>query len=149
MSHEQSEGGLGASKKEGSVYRPGLSPFTPKQEEKIVFLAFNYTKQATSALDQPYMSLRVLGGILNYHVVDALSESIGVQWPTKEHAVKQMLKIDARYHEPVDLNFASKFQSLSISKAMIGYGLFGCGCLLALYKAKKAETRGRIRLRKN
>lgn len=37
MSHKPTEGGMGTNGKANSVYRPGLSPYTPKQEELIVF----------------------------------------------------------------------------------------------------------------
>lgn len=37
QTHVPSEGGLGAGIKPNSIYRPGLSPYSAKQEELIVF----------------------------------------------------------------------------------------------------------------
>jgi hypothetical protein len=37
QAHIPTEGGLGHSGKPGGIYRPGLSPYTAKQEEMIVF----------------------------------------------------------------------------------------------------------------
>jgi len=67
MSHPPSKGGLGSSvddNDESSVYRPGLSPITAKQEEMVTFAVFKYDRQTTAALGEPFMSCRVVGHVM-------------------------------------------------------------------------------------
>ena len=67
MLHPPSEGVLGSvvdDTDESSVYRPGLSPITAKQEEVVTFAAFKYDRQTTAALGEPFMSCRVVGHVM-------------------------------------------------------------------------------------
>jgi len=77
MGHKPSEGGLGKGGKTNSVYRPGLSPYTAKQEELIVFSAYNYSAATTKALGENFMSLHILGAVLNEEVAAALARTAG------------------------------------------------------------------------
>lgn len=77
MVHVPGQGGLGTANKEHSIYAPGLSPYTAKQEELIVFSAFNYSADTTASLGEPFMSSRVLGGVPNIAVVKAMAETAG------------------------------------------------------------------------
>ena len=63
MAHIPTEGGLGTSGKEHSIYAPGLSPYTAKQEELIVFSAYNYSAATCEALGEGFMSSRVVGEV--------------------------------------------------------------------------------------
>lgn len=80
MVHKPTEGGLGNAGKAHSVYAPGLSPYTPKQEEMIVFSAFNYSGATTEALGEPFMSFRIVGGLPNVKVLKAMAETAGRSW---------------------------------------------------------------------
>ena len=80
MTHLQPNPALGnpleSSKiKQNSIYAPGLSPYTAKQEESIVFNAFNYTPTTTGALGEPFMGVRILGGVQNTNVLRAMAKS--------------------------------------------------------------------------
>lgn len=77
MVHVPGQGGLGTANKEHSIYAPGLSPYTAKQEELIVFSAFNYSADTTDSLGEPFMSSRILGGVPNVAVVKAMAETAG------------------------------------------------------------------------
>ena len=92
MAHKPTAGGLGTSGKEHSVYAPGLSPYTAKQEELIVFAAFNYSSTTTAALGEAFMSLRVLGGEPNVNVLRAMAETAGDPWPSSKIAASFGLK---------------------------------------------------------
>ena len=75
-------GGLGSNGKQGSLYRPGLSPYTAKQEELIVFAAFNYTPSTVHALGQSaFMPSDVVGAVNNPEVQAALQRTLGLDVP--------------------------------------------------------------------
>ena len=84
ITHIPTEGGLGVNGKENSVYAPGLSPYTAKQEENIVFAAFNYCVATVAALGEDWMPMRVLGGVPNIAVLKAMAETAGDKWPSKK-----------------------------------------------------------------
>lgn len=82
MRHIPTPGGLGSSDKSDSIYAPGLSPFTAKEEEGIIFDAFNYTENTTAALGESFMSFRILGGVLNEEMAAAMARVVGEAWPS-------------------------------------------------------------------
>jgi hypothetical protein len=84
--HVPTQGGLGVYGKKSSVYAPGLSPYTAKQEELIVFSAFNYSATTTHALGEKFMDMRVLGSVPNFHVLEAMAKTAGQKWPSVEFA---------------------------------------------------------------
>ncbi|KAH7624396.1 hypothetical protein Ndes2526B_g00590 [Nannochloris sp. 'desiccata'] len=86
MRHVPSQGGLGTNGKKFSVYAPGLSPYTAKQEELIVFSAFNYSASTTQALGEKFMSSRILGSVPNFYVLEAMAKTAGQKWPSVEFA---------------------------------------------------------------
>lgn len=87
MRHVPTQGGLGnGSGKKSSVYAPGLSPYTAKQEELIVFSAFNYSATTTQALGERFMNMRVLGSVPNFYVLEAMAKTAGQKWPSVEFA---------------------------------------------------------------
>ncbi len=86
MRHVPTQGGLGTNGKKSSVYAPGLSPYTAKQEELIVFSAFNYSASTTRELGEKFMSLRVLGAVPNFYVLEAMAKTAGQKWPSLEFA---------------------------------------------------------------
>jgi hypothetical protein len=72
MRHPPTPGGLGSS----ALYK--LSPYSPKQEERIVFAAHNYTPETTAALGEAFMTARVVGRVPNLEVMAALARGQGV-----------------------------------------------------------------------
>jgi hypothetical protein len=86
MRHKPSQGALGTNGKKSSVYAPGLSPYTAKQEELIVFSAFNYSASTTKALGETFMSSRILNSVPNFYVLEAMAKTAGQKWPSVEFA---------------------------------------------------------------
>ena len=73
MSHPPAPGGMGAgSKKEYSVYRPGLSPFSPTQEEYLLYNYHRYTGKTVANLGESFRSAHVLGSVKNVDVVASM-----------------------------------------------------------------------------
>ena len=81
MLHPPTPGGLGNAGKEDSIYAPGLSPFNPKEEEAIVFKAFNYTQKTLKAMGQDFMPFRITSGVLNEGLVATMTDTLGEHWP--------------------------------------------------------------------
>ena len=147
MRHTPSEGGLGAGIKPDSVYRPGLSPFKPKQEETIMFRSFNYTKETANALGEVFMSSRILGGILNRRVANAMSESLGVEWPPEGHPLRNFASV-----KPV-ADFGSSHwstQSMEIEtivlEKLFGWLVVCCAFLFLMFRLLWHRS---LRLRRN
>jgi hypothetical protein len=95
MRHVPTQGGMGTAGKKSSVYAPGLSPYTAKQEELIVFSAFNYSSTTTWALGENFMSFRVLGSVPNFYVLEAMAKTAGQKWPSVEFAGEYGVSLEA------------------------------------------------------
>lgn len=93
ITHIPTEGGLGVNGKENSVYAPGLSPYTAKQEETIVFAAFNYCVATLAALGEDWMPMRVYGGVANIRVLKIMAEMADDIWPSQKIADTYDLKL--------------------------------------------------------
>lgn len=46
-----------------------------------MFAAFNYTPQSVAALGEPFMSMRIVGEVVNQEVSEAMARTLGVAPP--------------------------------------------------------------------
>lgn len=118
VTHVPTPGGLGSNGKPESVYRPGLSPFSPKDEENIVFQAYNYDRDTTKAFGEPFMGLRIVGGVVNKEVACAMTRTLGAPWPGSTITFSSTVR--TRNY----LYVSSDFKSIWINNlwAVLGFG---------------------------
>jgi hypothetical protein len=145
MAHQPTKGGLGSSSKPESVYRPGLSPYTAKQEEMIVFSAFNYTSAATAAMGEPFMTARELGGVLNEEVAAAMARSLGAPWPPEGSPLASItegpFQASVKTTEP-------RLALDGVSRTTLAYALFlAAGVLACVAFAGQRLAQRRVRRR--
>lgn len=138
MAHTPTEGGMGTSGKVNSVYRPGLSPYTAKQEELIVFSAYNYTSATVEALGESFMSSRIVGGVLNSEVAAAMGRTLGVDMPSS-------IDQNAKLSTPVVRS--SEVYGADVSGWVLALGVVGAGVVAMLGRKWSLRRNGSNRKR--
>ena len=98
VSHVPTPGGLGSTAKPESVYRKGLSPFSPDQELDIVFRAYRYSKKVAEHYGETFVGIRIVGGVVNKFVACAMNRAIGANWTGLEIALSEQNALSVYIH---------------------------------------------------